>query len=339
MVLIGGASDVILPSSNEVMIGRSTNKENGKGLGLKFAGGGQHREFERSRLGTLGSRREASVFGRAGGGQHREFERSRLGTLDLRLMAQAGSTPVPLRTADGTRVQREDTPYPGHDIPPHLSGPTPPAPPSDGQASSQLAVGYDDLRTILESMHRHQAEIQRAQATPLKLPMLSSTSTTKLDVVSHLRDLQKYFTTYDTRFSSTPQWCVEEANKSIAKVDNYRHWSTVTGAKCGTWEGWRDAFKNKALSADWESETMRVFEGLQCQGTTLAAWTAFEETADECQMVLSDCLGAITDSDMRRKLLFGVWWLQAGGDGVDQAPQGHPQNLQPVDDPKDCRSE
>ncbi|ODN72661.1 hypothetical protein L198_08318 [Cryptococcus wingfieldii CBS 7118] len=203
------------------------------------------------------------------------------------------------------------TSYPGHQLPPHiLSGPTPRAPASESQTSSQDSLRLSDLQVIIESMQRHQTELQRAQVDPPKLPSLSSLCASNLGMVRHLHDLQKYFVEYDSRFPdsapSTPQWRVSQANKSIAKVDAYHYWSMVTGAACVSWESWQDEFKKKALSPNWESETRRVFEGLQCQGSTLAAWTAFEEKAGECQMVLSDCLGAITESDMRRKLVFGL---------------------------------
>ncbi|ODN89605.1 hypothetical protein L198_06292 [Cryptococcus wingfieldii CBS 7118] len=194
-----------------------------------------------------------------------------------------------------THIRVDDGKRTSYQVPPHmLSGHTPTAPASDGQTSSQ-SVGFDDPRVILETIHRHQAELQCAQVDPPKLPMLSSLCTSNLGVVRHLHDLQKYFIKYDSRFPdstpSGPQWWVGQANRAIAKVDAYHYWSLVTGTTCVSWEGWCDEFKKKALSPNWESETRRVFEGLQCQGFTLAAWTAFEEKAGECQMVLSDCIG------------------------------------------------
>ncbi|ODN91487.1 LOW QUALITY PROTEIN: hypothetical protein L198_06007 [Cryptococcus wingfieldii CBS 7118] len=136
-----------------------------------------------------------------------------------------------------------------------LSGPTPTAPASDGQTSSQ-SVGFNDLRVILESMQRHQA--QCAQVDPPKLPMLSSLCASNLGVVCYLYDLQKYFAEYDSRFPngtlSAPSG--GQANKSITKIDAYHYWSMVTGATCVSWEGWRDEFKKKqALSPNWKSET------------------------------------------------------------------------------------
>ncbi|ODO00849.1 hypothetical protein L198_03176 [Cryptococcus wingfieldii CBS 7118] len=193
--------------------------------------------------------------------------------------------PVPSTIDITVPIQSDDkgTSYPGHQLPPHmLSGPTPRAPASESQTSSQDSLRLSDL--------------QRAQVDPPKLPSLSSLCTSNLGVVRHLHDLQKYFVEYNSRFSdstpSTPQWRVGQA-KSMAKVDAYHYWSMVTGAACVSWESWQDEFRKKALSPNWESETRRVFEGLQCQGSTLAAWTA-------------DCLGAITESDMHQKLLFGL---------------------------------
>ncbi|ODN75475.1 hypothetical protein L202_06608 [Cryptococcus amylolentus CBS 6039] len=135
-----------------------------------------------------------------------------------------------------------------------------------------------------------QSERWRAQVDPPKLPMLSSSCASQLGVVRHLHDLQRYFVEYNSRSPdgtpSAPQWRVARANKSIAKVDEYHYWSIVTGAACVSWEAWRDEFKKQALSPNWESETRRVFEGLQCQGSTLTAWQTFEKKAGECQMLL-----------------------------------------------------
>ncbi|TYJ56480.1 hypothetical protein B9479_002883 [Cryptococcus floricola] len=198
--------------------------------------------------------------------------------------------PVPLRPDNGAPRVRQDIPYTPRNKPHHLeAGPTPSEQESDNHTSRQVGVTFRDLHTIIMSMQRHEAELQRAQVDPLELPTLTTLCTSNLGVVHHLHNLQKYFTEYASRFQdsthTTPQWQVSQANKSITK---------------------RREFKNEALSPNWELETRRVFEGLQCQGTTLAAWTAFEEKAGECQMVLGDGTRAISDSNMRHKLLYGL---------------------------------
>ncbi|ODN98130.1 hypothetical protein I350_07773 [Cryptococcus amylolentus CBS 6273] len=207
------------------------------------------------------------------------------------------TTAVPLRSdLDSSRVDCQSTPFRRDGAPHQFSGvgPTSPAPASDSQ-SSQNNLNYHGLQVIIKTMHQQQAELQRGQIDPPKLPLLSSLCTSPLGVVRHLQDLANYFANYSSRFLAgnrvTPQWQVTQANRSIAKVDAYHSWSMAIGATCATWDHWRREFKKKALSSNWEADTRRVFEGLQCQGTSMAAWEAFEEKAGECQMILSDCLG------------------------------------------------